>query len=248
MVLDACKQRKGVVVMPTVSFATHCHPPHLERLHKEGVLLDILKSHAFPFDEVLIVHQNCRGIPYRPITEIRHRVIESEDYYPQIFAEYGIKWPDPELDVLTHGLGAAHFWEAHTQNHLIELKEATGEYIVFADCDTKIIRSGVRSWVEEGIAVLRNNPMVFCVSPNDGANGRLTREMSQQLFLVNAGRMRAGPLGLPWNGKFDAPAGPMQEFYGMLEGRIGRLLAEKHWYRYVLSDQHRYWHYNPWEV
>lgn len=237
----------GVLTVNSVSFATHCHPPHLPKLHKEGVLLDILKSHAYPFSEVLVVHQNCRGLPYRAITEVEHRIIESEDYYPQIFSEYGIQWPDPVLDELTHGPGAAHFWEAHTQNHLIELKEAAGDYIVFADCDTKIIHSDPRrSWVGVGIEVLKRRKDVFCVSPSDGGGERLTQIMSQQLFLVDVERMRRGPLGLPWNGKFDAPGGPMQEGYGMLEGRICRLMVAQGTYRYVLPDSWRYWHSNPW--
>ena len=234
--------------MPTVAFATHCHPPHLERLHKEGVLLDILKSHAHPFNEIIIVHQRCRGIPYRPIAEVEHRVIESEDYYPQIFAEYGIKWTDPVADKWTHGQGAAHFWEAHVLNHLIELKETTCDYIVFSDCDCLIIESPeTPSWVEYGISILEERPTVFCVSPNDGSDARYTQNMSQQCFLVNRQRMLDEPLNLEWNGKFDAPGGPMQEYYFMLEGRIGRLLTTKGYYRYVLRKEYRYWHYGDWQ-
>jgi len=238
-----------------VSFITFCHPPHLERLHKEGVLLDILMSHAHPFNEIIIVHQRCQGIPYRPIAEVPGvQVVESEywqgngDYAP-ILEKYGIEPADPVMDDLTHGREGPHYWRWHCINHLIGLTMASCKYIVFADCDTKMIKTDARrSWVDAGIDVLEQGRNAFCVSPNDGSDERFTQNMSQQLFLVEAERMRKGPLGLPWNGKFDAPGGPMQEYYGMLEGRIGRLLTTRGWYRYVLPAAYRYWHYNPWEV
>ena len=235
--------------MPTVTFATHCHAPHLERLHSPGVLLDILKSHAYPVNEIFVTHQNCRGIEYRPFDVPGVRILETEDYYPQIFAEFGIKWPDSVMDELTHGKGAAHFWEAHCQNHLIELKEATSAYIVFSDCDCKMIHQPEgQSWIEVGLHALKTRPDIFCVSPSDGGGERLTQTMSQQLFLVDAARMRRGPLGLSWNGKFDAPGGPMAEFYGMLEGRITRLMIAKNLYRYVLPERFRYWHHGNWRA
>lgn len=234
--------------MPTVSFITFCHPPHLERLHKKGVLWNILAGHRHKFDEVLLVHQRCRGLEYRPIAELPEvRILESEDYYPQIFGEFGIQWPDPVLDELTHGPEASHFWAWHSLNHLIGLKEAKSEYIVFADCDTEIIKSGIKTWVQVGIEILENRRDVFCVSPSDGGDERMTQNMSQQLFLVEAARMRSANLGLPWNGKFDAPGGPMQEYYGMMEGRIGRLLTTYQMWRYVLPPRWRYWHYGDWQ-
>jgi hypothetical protein len=234
--------------MPTVTFATHCHAPHLERLHKPGVLKKIVDSHKYPFDEVLVVHQRCRGLDYRVIDDVPHYILESEEYYPQIFDEYGIEWPDPVLDELTHGPGAAHFWENHCLNHLIELKECRTDYIVFSDCDCLIIDSPRRqSWVSYGIRVLEQNRQVFCVSPSDGGDERMTQTMSQQCFLVETARMRNGPLNLRWNGKFDAPGGPFQEYYGLLEGRIGRLLTTYGLWRFVLGARFRYWHYNPWE-
>lgn len=239
--------------MVTVSFITFCHPPHLPKLHREGVLLDILQSHAYPFNEVIVVHQRCRGIPYREIAEVEHRVVESEEWegenkdYAPILSHYDIPADDPVMDELTHGPEAAHYWKWHCINHLIGLLVAKGEYIVFADCDTKIIHSHPRrSWVEQGMGILNQRRDIFCVAPSDGGGERMTPNMSQQCFLVESARMHKGPLNLPWNGKFDAPGGPMQEYYGMLEGRIGRLMTTFGLYRYVLPDTWRYWHYNPW--
>jgi hypothetical protein len=236
--------------MTTVTFATFCHPPHLERLHKPGVLADILMSHRQHFDQVIVVHQRCHGLPYEPIGMPFVSVYESEDYHPGILSKFGIPEEDPIADELTHGPNAAHYWKWHVINHLIALTEATSEYIVFSDCDCRIVAAPLEppSWVQVGINWLREDPSVFCVCPSEGSGPRKTQNMSQQLFLVETARMRREPLNLPWNGQFDAPGGPMQEYYFMLEGRIGRMLTTRGLYRHILNNRYRYWHYNPWEV
>lgn len=232
--------------MPTVTLATFCHPPHAVKLHRPGALRAMVESHRYPFCEIIVVQQRCRGIQYDPF-DYPARILESEDYYPQIFAEYGIKWPDPVLDELTHGSDAAHFWENHTMNHLIGLKEAKGDYIVFCDCDCKIIASDPHmSWVDKGIQILRGQRRVFCVSPNDGAGERAIQIMSQQVFMVEAARMRSEPIGMEWDGKF-IHGGPFQEYYGMMEGRIGRVLTSQGLYRHVLSNKWRWWHFKPFD-
>ena len=240
--------------MPTVSFITFCHPPHLERLHSPGVLAEILNSHAYLFNEVIVVHQRCHGLPCRKIVEVSGvKIYESETWagngdYAPILERYGLPANDSVADEMTHGPSGPHYWKWHCVNHLIGLDVATSAYIVFGDCDTKMIHQPEgKSWITEGIHILKARPEVFCVSPSDGGGERLTQTMSQQLFLVDAARMRKGPLGLPWNGQFDAPGGPFQEYYFLAEGRIGRLLTTKGWYRYVLPDRFRYWHFNPWD-
>lgn len=231
--------------MATVSFITFCHPYHLPMLHKPGVLRTMVESHQHPFSEVIVVHQRCRGLEYQPL-DYPARIVESEDYYPQIFSEYGIKWPDPVLEELTHGPTSAHFWENHTMNHLIGLKEAKGDFIVFSDCDSKIIASDPRmSWVAKGIQILKGRRNIFCVSPSDGGGERAIQIMSQQMFMVETIRMRSEPIGMEWDGTF-MPGGPFQEYYGMMEGRIGRVLTTKGYYRYVLPDKWRYWHTKDW--
>jgi len=239
--------------MPTVSFATHCHPPHLERLHKLGVLSHIVASHEYSFDEVLLVHQQCQGILCREIVELPAlRVLESEDWegpdkdYAPILTVYDIPANDPIAEELTHGPTAAHYYKHHLVNHLIELSECISDYIVFSDCDCLITETPESpSWIEYGISILEERENVFCVSPNDGSSARYTQTMSQQCFLVNTERMRQGPLSLVWDGVFEE-GGPFQEYQFMLEGRIGRLLKAKNWYRYVLRKEYRYWHYSNW--
>lgn len=231
--------------MSRVTLVTFCHPEHLAKLHRPGALRNLVESHRHTFEEVIVVHQRCRGLECQPL-DYPTRIVESEDYYPQIFAEYGIKWPDPVLDELTHGSNAAHFWENHTQNHLIGLKEAKGEYIVFSDCDCLIIASDPEmSWVDKGIQSLRRRN-TFCVSPSDGGRERRIQIMSQQVFMVEAARMRSEPIGMEWDGTFIS-GGPFQEYYGMMEGRIGRVLTTKGLYRHILPATWRYWHYNPYD-
>lgn len=227
--------------MPSVTFSTYCHPPHLPKLHKEGVLENIIATHNYPFDEIIVVHQRCKGLEYRPFG-ISVRLLETEDYYPQIFAEYGIKWPDPVADEWTHGPGAAHFWEAHCMNHLIVGKEAHSEYIVFSDCDCRMIKNGPPSWIEIGIKELQRSQSNILISPSDGGGERSTQNMSQQLFMMRKDAFMELDWRQPWNGKFDAPGGPFQEYYHLIEGRIGRHLTSHNKYRKVLSDNWRYWH------
>lgn len=232
--------------MVNVTLATYCHAPHLAKLHAPGVLKELVDSHAYHFSEVIVVHQRCKGITFRQISEVPHRVIFTEDY-PDILASFGINPNNKEADYYTHGPTASHFWVWHVLNHLCAAIECTTPYIVFSDCDCLIIQSGAWSWIEEGLKRLQGDPVIWMISPNDGSDGRLTQNVSQQLFMVERERFLRVDFDLPWNGKFDAPGGPMQEYYFMLEGRIGRYLTANGLYRHVLPMPWRYWHYNPWE-
>jgi hypothetical protein len=230
--------------MPSVSLVTFCHPPHLPKLHSPGVLDEMVESHRFyPFKDVIVVHQRCGDLPFAPVDA---RVLASE-HYPDILESFGINPDNPDAERLTHGPGAPHYWKWHCINHLIGAIEAIGDYIVFSDCDCLITQSGEWSWIDEAFDQLARNPHAWMVSPSDGGGARMTQNVSQQLFMVERERFLTTDFDLPWNGKFDAPGGPMQEYYFMLEGRIGRYLTENGLYRIVLPDTWRYWHYNPWE-
>lgn len=236
--------------MTCVDFVTFCHPPHLEKLHASGVLREMVDSHEHDFHRIYIVHQRCRGLPYKMIMDVPHLVLETEDYYPEIFERYNIQWPDLVADEWTHGHNAPHFWENHVQNHLVGFEASRSPYIVFSDCDCLIWSQDPPSWIERGIEILEEDERVLIVSPGDGGGElRLTQNVSQQLFLCDRLRFSAGVnLGLPWNGEFDAPGGPMQEYYWMLEGRIGRYMTANGLYRAVLPDSWaRYWHYSDWQ-
>lgn len=231
-----------------VDFITFCHPPHLEKLHAPGVLGEIVKSHRYPFNEIFVIHQRCAGMRYRIITECQSvpAVVPTEEF-STILRDFGIKEDNPDAEHYTHGPNAAHYWKWHCINHLIGLIVTGADYVVFSDCDCIMRRNEPTTWIVEGMDWLEHNPGTLIVSPNDGGDKRLTRNVSQQLFLCNVKRMRKIDFDLPWNGKFDAPGGPMQEYYFMLEGRIGRYLTKTRFCRLVLGPEHRYWHHNPWE-
>ncbi len=252
--------------MSTVCFATFCHPPHLSKLHAPGVLEEMIASHQYNFDEVIIVHQRCRGLEYRPTPQAR--IIESENYYPwiikdekeypSIFDKFGINIFNPIAARDCHNPGAAHWWMWHVLNHLIVLEESKADYIVFSDCDSLIINSDpAKSWVTEAIEILESYPQVYIVGPSDGGDmaearlpdgrARLTRNVSQQLFITHRERFTRTEFDIPWNWEYLAPGGPMAEYYWMMEGRIWRHLHKHNLWRAILPDAWRYWHYNPWE-
>jgi hypothetical protein len=239
----------------TVCFATFCHPPHLPKLHAPGVLDEMIGSHCYPFDEVLVVHQHCRGLQYRPFDR-PVRIVESEDYYPQIYDRFHIDLNNPISARDCHGPDAAHWWVWHTLNHLIVLEETKSDYVVFSDCDCRIIRSDPKiSWVEEAVYILTHYPNVLIVGPGDGGDmmearipeARLTRNVSQQLFIANRERLKAMDWDVPFNWEKTAPGGPCQEYYHMAEGRLWRFMDKHGLWRAVLPDSFRYWHWNPWE-
>jgi hypothetical protein len=244
--------------MPTTCFATFCHPPHLSKLHAPGVLEEMIASHQHPFDEIIVVHQRCWGLEYRPFGIPQARIIESEDYYPQIYDRFNINLDNPIANRDCHNPGAAHWWVWHTLNHLIVLEESKADYIVFSDCDCLLINSDpARSWIEEAIEILETYPQVYIVGPSDGGymaedklpegRARLTRNVSQQLFITRRERFKETEFDIPWNWEFLAPGGPMAEYYHMMEGRIWRHLHKHGLWRAILPDRWRYWHYNPWE-
>jgi hypothetical protein len=243
--------------MTTVTLATFCHPPHLPKLHAPGVLDEMISSHRYPFDEVIVVHQRCRGLEYRPFDWPGVRIVESESH-PNILTEFGLPEDDPFADELTHGPTAPHYWKWHCINHLIALKEAKSDYIVFSDCDCLIIGSDpVKSWVEEAMEILEVYPQVLIVGPSDGGSmaeawldggrARLTQNVSQQLFIAERERLKKIDFNVPWHWEKLAPGGPFQEYYFLMEGRIWRYLDREGLWRAVLPDRWRYWHYNPWE-
>lgn len=236
--------------MTSVCFATFCHPPHLPRLHAEGQLERMIATHRYPFDEVIVVHQRCRDMEYRPFDDPGIRIVESEDY-PDILIDFNIPEYDEAAEHYTHGSGGAHYWKFHVINHLIILKEATSDYIVFSDCDCDIRESPTRSWVEEGIDILKRYQEVLIISPGDGAQmfekkipeARLTQNVSQQLFLAMRERLLRIDFNAEWDGKFNCAGGPFPEYYFLMEGRLWRWMKNHDLWRAILPDTWRYWHW-----
>lgn len=240
----------------TVDLITFCCPKDIHRLHAPGVLENLVNSHRHPFDSVIVVHQRCKGIQYRPF-DYPCRIVESESH-PDILAEFGLPDHDEDAEWYTHGPSAAHYWKWHVINHLIGLKESKADYVAFSDCDCVIRDSPPdRSWIEEGVGILQRYSDVLIVGPGDGGQmmearipeARLTQNVSQQVFLCERKRLKNIEWNVPWNWEFLAPGEPFQEYYYMVEGRIWRYIHKHELWRAVLPDTFRYWHGwdRPWE-
>lgn len=245
----------------SISFITFCHPPrYVEKLHQPGVLRAMVESHGWQFDDVVVVHNQCRTEDYPPFDYPCRTVDLPREEFEPLLKRWNVNPDNAEAERLTHGEGAAHWWVVHVVNHLCGLENTDSEFIVFADCDTHI-KDQPWSWISVATGVLRNRSDVLIVSPGDGGqNGgpgeggqwhdgtRLTRNVSQQLFACRAAEFRDDvDFDVPWSGRFDAPGGPFQEYYFLLEGRLGRYMQERsgQW-RAILPDRFRYWHDSFW--
>jgi hypothetical protein len=246
----------------TTCLITFCHPPrYAARLHEPGVLREMVESHSYPFDDVLVVHQRCRAADYPPFDFPCRTVDLPEERFDGLFLRFNVSPSNPRADDLSHGPGGAHFWRWHLGNHLSGLENTKADYIVFADCDTKMVSQPPgRSWVEEAIYLLGVYPHLLIVGPGDGGESggscaeggwigrtRLTRNVSQQMFCCRGDEFRRKVnFDVPWDGRFDAPGGPMQEFYVMLEGRLSLYMRTTDQWRAILPDRWRYYHNSYW--
>lgn len=218
-----------------VDFFTYCCHKDKEKLM--SVLYDHVKSHRYDFNSVNVVFQRT---PIRKSDNFNSYYI-SEDDYDNILLKNGINPNNEEAEDYTHGWAAAHYYKHHLVNHLKALNESTADYIVLADADC-YIKDQPSSWVTKGINILQNNKSILVVSPSDGTKlAHQTQNMSQQVMLVERKRLLEIDFDLPFEGFKEG--GPMQEYYFMLEGRIGRYMEKNNLYRYMLSSQFRYWHF-----
>jgi hypothetical protein len=230
--------------MSTVAYASFCCQKDMERVL--SCYVEHVKSHAYGFAEHFLIFQRCAPLVAKESIKINlpgqnSFVHIADEDYPGILGGFQIEYPNKVLDELTHGWGAPHFWAHHMVNHLKAALLATSDYIVFSDGDCFIKNQPAeQTWISEGIDYLQTNPDFFVVSPNDGSPMRLETTMSQQMFLVKRSEFLNMEF-IPWDGKF-IEGGPMQEYYGMLEGWIGRYLLKSGRRRFVLPPEFRYWH------
>lgn len=221
----------------TVDFATYCCYKDKDKLMP--VLVDHVKSHSYDFDSVNVIFQRTNII----LGEYNSYHIDNRDYN-SILLSNGINPYNKEADEYTHGYNAAHYWKHHCVNHLKALNESTADYIVLADADCYMKTN--TNWVEKGIQLLKSNPKYLVISPSDGTKvAHETNIMSQQLFLCERKRMLGIDFDLPFTGFKEG--GPFAEFYFLLEGRISRYMEKHGLTRFMLSDEHRYWH-DQWMV
>lgn len=216
-----------------IDFATYCCHKDVDKLIKD--FDEHLGSHNYNFNSVHVIYQRIpvKGFKMGIIT---HYIDESE--YDDILRENGINPHNDEADEYTHGWTGAHYWKHHCVNQLTALKVSHADYIVLSDADCHMVNK--TNWIEKGIDILRNNPDILVVSPSDGSDESKTQNMSQQLFLCERQRLALIDFDLPFEGFRDG--GPMQEYYFMLEGRIGRYMEKNGLYRHILPINYRYWH------
>lgn len=245
----------------SVALISFCHPPrYSKRLHDSGILQSIVESHNFTFDEVIVIHNQCRAKDY-PAFDYPCRTVDlPREAFDPLLLRFGVEPFNARAEELTHGEGAAHWWKVHVVNHLCGLENTTAKFIVFADCDTRMVSQPSQSWIDKGISILDSQPQVLIVSPGDGGQQggmgeggrdpdgtRFTRNVSQQLFLCRGDEFRRTVnFDVPWNGKFDAPGGPFQEFYFLAEGRLSRYMEQTGQWRAILPDVWRYYHNSYW--
>ena len=212
---------KGQKVM-TVDFITFCCHKDCDKLYEN--LDKHIQSHNYNFNKTIVIHQRIPGGYYSI----------KEEEYPDILLRNGINPCNEEADDYTHGWSASHYWKHHCVNHLKGLELSDADYIVFSDADCFFMG---KSWIPEAIDLLKK-PKILVVSPGDGTGPRFTQTMSQQLFIIRRKDFMNIDLDLPFEGFKDG--GPMQEYYFMLEGRIGRFMEKNDLQRYILEE--RYWH------
>jgi len=247
----------------TIAFCTYCHPQkYSEMLHRPDVLRQIVESHQYPFSDIVVIHQKCKAQDYQPFDYPCRTIDLPRSEFDPLLLRFKINPVNPRAEELSHGEGAAHWWKAHVVNLLRAAEVTDSDYVVFADCDTKMVSQPEgRSWIEEAIYLLDAYPHVLIVGPGDGGEAggtcaeggwlpggtRLTRNVSQQLFICRGDEFRREVnFDVPWDGKFDAPGGPMAEFYVMLEGRLSLYMRESNQWRAILPDRWRYWHNSFW--
>lgn len=238
----------------SVTLATHCHSRDLPRLHAPGVLEELISCHNYPFEEILVTHQRTGGMPYSLPDDKRIRVLDiREEDYPTILGRVGIPHNEPHYSHITHGWTGPHYYEHHNVNHITEIFEATGDYILFSDADCRIISQPAgQSWVSRAVEILEAYPEVLIVAPSDGGHEfnrmlsdgtRLTRTVSQQIFIGQRSRFAQMDFtNLGWDGQFNAPYGPFPEFYVLFEGFMWRWMEKYDLYRAVLPEAFRYYH------
>lgn len=226
--------------MSTVDFCTFCYAGDAHRLHKLGQLEKQVSSNGYNFHRVIIIYQLCNPDNYEyPRCSYQTYQVTIGDI-DAILKSSGI---DLNREQYSSSIDKHHTWKQHAVNHLMAVNMSQSDYIVFADNDCWMIKQP-DSWVARGIEILKQNPDIFIVSPNDGEESRLTQTISQQMFMTRTKEFR----NIDWNqpgfsgNVRDYPE--MPEYHAMAEGRIHHYCKANNKYRYVLPPDYRYWHHN----
>lgn len=231
--------------MTTCDFATFCYSGDAHRLHKPGHLEMQVSSNRYPFNQVIVVYQLCNFPNFdHPVFSDCHFDISvcKINNLDEVLKSGNIDIDKPQYQSPTD---RHHTWKQHVVNHLMAVNVSKADYIVFADLDCWMIKQPYfANWVEIGINVLKQNPDVFIVSPNDGEPERKTQVISQQMFLTRLDDFRQADFNQPGYSGNPKDYSEMPEYHAMLEGRIHYYCKSVGRYRYVLPAEYRYFHHN----
>lgn len=224
-----------------VDFATFCYSGDAHRLHAPGQLKKQVESNGYPFNEVIVIYQQCNPFDYPRFDDIGYTlkfniIVDIDD----TLKDFGIDINKSQYHSPTD---SHHTWKPHVVNHIAGIKATEADYIVFADNDCWIVNQP-DSWVEKAINILQLDPDIFIVSPNDGEPERITQRMSQQMFCVKVEDFRQADFNQPGYSGNPADYPEMPEYHGMLEGRMSYYCRSVNRWRYVLGPEYRYFHHN----
>ena len=231
-----------------VDFVTFCYPGDYRQLHHPGWLDKVVKGHSFPFTNVYVLHQGMNGIDYPPLPDYVKIVPVDET----VIEKY-IKLPDEDAEKFTGPPNRAHYYLKHVRNHAMGLEVSQADYILFQDADVFLKEDEsdmTRSWITIGMEILQTNPDVLVVCPHWGGAdcivsqhpwGWKCNRYSQQIFLCERQRLKNMDWEAPWDWEHLPEGGPLQEYWGMLEGRMDRYARMHGLYRAAVNS-HRYWH------
>lgn len=216
--------------MPTVDLVTMCCPKDI--YHTYAGWDALVGSHKYPFRDVMLIRQRCRGIDAGTL-DPSVRIVESEDY-PDIFDDYGIDVDDPDV-LRVEARDNRYFWKYHSMNHFIGLKVSSADYIAFTDCDN-LLDGDVEgnSWVDRGMHILQSQPGALMICPNQSGprqrGDQRVKVISQCMFLCERQRF----LNLDYN--VPCPSGvELNNFYLQFEGRLWRYCQKHDVYRVMLG-------------
>lgn len=132
-----------------------------------STLSQIVRSHRYPFSEIIIAHKNGLSVPDNApdeVADIPVRVFTCEN--SEVSQYFGLELPvdPPELVAL---------WNVITG------------YVVFNRPDCLMV-SGVKrqSWIQAGIERLKRTDPILVVTPHDGDGERMCSRVRGDIFLA----------------------------------------------------------------
>lgn len=230
--------------MAKIDFATFCFQGDAHRLHAPGQFRRQVMSNCYDFNQLIVVYQKIQPANYPPLEDLGMPIIKpmiiGDMHINKILKSFGV---DIEKKQYESSTDTHHQWKYHVVNHLCAASVSDADYIVFCDNDCWMLNP--INWIDIAVKTFEDNTDCFIVSPNDGEPQRCALRMSQQMFMVRLDDFKNMDFNQPgWDGNVNVPGGPFPEYFSLLEGRMELYCRVVKKFRYVLSSEFRYWHFN----